>query len=230
MPISDRSGAAHSVNFGATRDQPCGLKFLPSKLGPMCRVNSRMTDRMVEAMMPMRMAPLTLRTSRPMVRMSPKTNTRVGQRRSLPSKPRPTGTVVPAASGIRRTKPALTSPIRAMNRPMPTTMAVLRPSGTALNTAVRKPVSTRISMVMPERTTSPIMSGQVRPGLVATVTATKALTPRPVAIAKGCLAHAPIRMVRMPATNAVTAATAGKPRVAPAESGPERIRGFSTTM
>ncbi|MCY1380607.1 hypothetical protein D9M69_684440 [compost metagenome] len=99
-----------------------------------------------------------------------------------------------------------------------------------MNTAVRKPVSTRISMVMPERTTSPIMSGQVRPGLVATVTATKALTPRPVAIAKGCLAHAPIRMVRMPATNAVTAATAGKPRVAPAESGPERIRGFSTTM
>ena len=113
---------------------------------------------------------------------------------------------------------------------MPTTIAVFSPSGTALKTAVRKPVRTRISMVMPESITRPIMSGQVRPGLVATVTATKALTPRPVAIAKGCLAHAPIRMVRMPATNAVTAATAGKPRVAPVESGPERISGFSTTM
>lgn len=165
-----------------------------------------------------------------MVRMSPKTNTSVGQPRSLPSTPRPTGTVVPAASGMRRTKPALTSPIRAMKRPMPTTIAVLSPSGTALNTAVRKPVRTRISMVTPERTTSPIMSGQVSPGLVATVTATKALTPRPVAIANGCLAHAPMRMVRTPAANAVVAATAGKPRVAPEESGPDRISGFSTTM
>ncbi|MDQ0852634.1 hypothetical protein QFZ79_000745 [Arthrobacter sp. V4I6] len=85
-------------------------------------------------------------------------------------------------------------------------------------------------MVTPESITRPIMSGHVRPGLVATVTATKALTPRPVAIAKGCLAQAPIRMVRMPATKAVTAATAGKPRVAPEESGPERMSGFSTTM
>ena len=85
-------------------------------------------------------------------------------------------------------------------------------------------------MVTPESTTRPIMSGQVRPGLVATVTATKALTPRPVAMAKGCLAHAPMRMVRMPATKAVTAATAGNPSVAPVESGPDRISGFSTTM
>ena len=196
----------------------------------MCSVNSRMAARAVETMMPIRMAPRTLRTTKAMVRTRPTTNTRVGQPSSFPSTPRPSGTVVPAASGMRRTKPALTRPISAMKRPMPTTIAVFSASGTALKTAVRNPVSTRISMVRPESITRPIMSGHVRPGWEAIVTATKALTPRPVAIAKGCLAQAPMRIVRMPATKAVVAATAAKPREAPLESVPERIKGLRTTM
>ena len=40
-----------------------------------------------------------------------------------------TGTVVFAASGIRRTKPASTKPISAMNRPMPTEIATLSWAG-----------------------------------------------------------------------------------------------------
>ena len=52
------------------------------------------------------------------------------------------------------------------------------------------------------------------------MTATNALTPSPVATANGCLAQAPMRMVRMPATNAVTAATAVKPRDVAAGIGP----------
>ena len=60
-----------------------------------------------------------------------------------------------------RTTPALMRPTNAMNRPMPTEMAVRRVFGTALNTAVRKPVSTRIAIRMPSQTTSPIACGQV---------------------------------------------------------------------
>ena len=78
--------------------------------------------------------------------------------------------------------------------------------------------------------TSPMMSGQVRPGFVATVMATKALTPRPVARAKGYLAQAPMTIVRTPATSAVTAATRSKPSSPPEESAPARMRGLSTTM
>ena len=69
--------------------------------------------------------------------------TSAGQLISLPPMPSPTGTVVLAASGTRRTKPASTKPMSARNSPMPTPMAVLSWVGTARNTAVRRPVSTR---------------------------------------------------------------------------------------
>ena len=158
------------------------------------------------------------------------TKTSTGQPASSPPVPRPTGTVVPAASGRRRTNPALTRPISAMNRPMPTTIPVFSPSGTALNTAVRKPVATSTTITRPARTTRPITSGQVRPGVVATVMATNAFTPSPVARAKGWRAHRPIAIEATAATSAVAAATRGIPRVAPVESAPERISGLSTTM
>ena len=153
-----------------------------------------------------------------------------GQPSSWPSMPSPTGTVVPAASGMRRTKPALTRPMKAMNMPMPTTIAAFRLAGTALNTAVRKPVRTSTSMVRPETTTRPMASAQVSPGFAATVTAMKALTPRPVAMANGWRAQAPIRMVMMPATRAVAAATREMPSSLPALSAPDRMSGLSTTM
>ncbi len=70
-----------------------------------------------------------------------------------------------------------------MNTPTPTAIAALSSGGTALNTAVRKPVATRIRMMMPSTTTRPIASGQVTCG--AMVTASSVLMPSPAAIAKG---------------------------------------------
>lgn len=70
-----------------------------------------------------------------------------------------------------------------MNSPIPAAMADLSAAGTALNTAVRKPVSTSTTMIRPSMTTSPMASGQVTCG--AMVTATRLLMPRPVAMAKG---------------------------------------------
>ncbi len=72
---------------------------------------------------------------------TPKTNTQVGHDAIEPLMPRPTGTVVPAASGMRRTNPASTRPMNAMNAPIPAAIAALSAAGIALNTAVRKPVS-----------------------------------------------------------------------------------------
>ena len=118
-----------------------------------------------------------------------------------------------------------------MNRPMPTTIADFSEAGTALNTAVRKPVSTSTNMITPAQMISPMACAQVSPGVVAIVTARNALTPRPVATANGVLATTPIRIVMTPPIRAVMAATRSTPRVAPAESAPSpRIRGLSTTM
>ena len=231
LPSRCRSGAVHSGREGAIRDQPVGTAFpSASTEGPMWNTASSTLARIVAATMPIRMAPRTLRITRTAVSSSPTTKTSTGQPSSSPPVPRPTGTVVSAASGSRRTNPALTRPISAMNRPMPTTMPDFSASGTASNTARRKPVTTSSSITRPARVTRPISWGQVSPGVVAMVMETNAETPRPAATANGCRAHTPMTMVMMPATSAVTAATAGMPRVFPAESGPDRISGFSTTM
>ena len=132
---------------------------------------------------PIRIAPLTLRTTRMPVSSRPTTNTAVGQEAIEPLMPRPTGTVVCASSGSRRTNPASTRPIRQMNTPMPTAIADFSDAGTARNTAVRNPVSTSATMMTPSMTTRPIASGQVICG--AMVTATRLLMPRPVAMANG---------------------------------------------
>lgn len=65
----------------------------------------------------------------------------------------------------------------------------------------------------------------------ASVAATSALMPRPVAIAKGRLATTPNSSVMTPAARAVTAATCATPSVAPAPSAPvPRISGLRTMM
>ena len=102
-------------------------------------------------------APLTFSTCRAISSPSPTTNTRMGQPVSEPEMPSSTGG---EPAGLRTT-PALTSPTKAMNRPMPTEIAVRRVFGTALNTAVRNPVSTRTAMRIPSQTTSPMACGQV---------------------------------------------------------------------
>ena len=113
----------------------------------------------------------------------PTAKTSTGQPSREPVAPSCTGTVVCEASGMRRTKPASTRPISAMNRPMPTLIAVFSWVGTARNTALRKPVSTSTRITRPSRTTSPIASCQDMPEAIEN--ATNAFSPSPVASASG---------------------------------------------
>ena len=131
-----------------------------------------------------------------MIASSPRTKTSVGQPASSPPAPKPTGTGVLEASGLRRTTPASTSPMNAMNRPMPTLIAVFSPVGTAWNTALRKPVRTSTRMISPSMTTRPMASAQLI--CEAIENATKAFSPRPVARASGKFATTPIRIVTTP--------------------------------
>ena len=114
---------------------------------------------------------------------TPKTKIRVGQVATELSIPRLTGTVVPAASGMRLTNPASTRPMKAMKHPMPAAIAAFSSEGTARNTAVRNPVTASATMMMPSMTTSPIASAQVTCGAIDT--ASRLLMPRPAAIANG---------------------------------------------
>ncbi len=92
-------------------------------------------------------------------------------------------------------------------------------------------------MISPSSTTRPIASAHVI--CDATENATNALRPRPVASASGKFATTPMRIVRRPATSAVTAAIVAKPepgvepppRNLPSSSAtPARMIGLSTTM
>ena len=104
-----------------------------------------------------------------------------------------------------RTNPASKTPTKVMNRPMPIEMPTRRDRGTALKTAVRKPVSTRAAISRPSSTIRPIAWGQVILG--ATVKASSALRPRPAAMPIGNRPMTPIKIVITPATRAVAAAT-----------------------
>ncbi len=173
-------------------------------------------DSTVPNRMPSRIAPLTFLATRMPMTTSVTTNTIVGHEAIDPSIPNCTGTVVPAASGTRRTNPASTRPTNAMNRPMPTAILPLSGCGTALNTIVRTPVTTNSSTTMPLTNTSPITAGHVIIG--AKDTATSVLSPKPAAIANGKFATTPMRMVITPATRAVTAVTWSTGRIAPVTS------------
>ena len=178
--------------------------------------------------MPIRMAPLTRSAISAAMISRPTMNTVTGQPRSVPV-PNWTGTVVPATSGTRRTMPASTSPISAMNSPMPTPIEVLSWAGMARTTAVRKPVSTSTVMISPSQTTRPIASGHDI--LLATPTAMNAFSPRPVAMANGYRPTTPMSTVITAATSAVTAATRGMPSTVPSASFTvPMISGLSTTM
>src|SRR5699024_10759484 len=186
LPNRLKSGVVQSGMAGVTRLHPSGLTFPASSTeGPMWNTSSKTLAIIVAPTMPIRIAPRTRCTTKTAVSINPMTNTSVGQPASSPLIPSPNGTVVSAASGIRRTKPEFTSPISVINKPIPTTMPVLMPSGTARNTASRNPVSTKMIITAPAITTSPIASGQVRFGVVAMVMANNALTPSPAARPKG---------------------------------------------
>jgi hypothetical protein len=192
----------------------------------MSKTDSTTMAMTVVTTMPMRIAPRVRRTSSTAVSSRPITKTTVGQPCSSPPTPSWTGT---GPASVRRTKPASTSPISAMNRPMPTLMAVFSSIGIALKIAVRRPTRTRTAITMPSSTTSPMASAQLI--CDATEKVTKALRPSPVATANGYLPTTPIRIVMTAATRAVTAATCGMPRTRPSASGTvPMISGLRTTM
>jgi hypothetical protein len=161
--------------------QPEGLTVSGGvKEAPMSNAASTTIASTVVAMIPSRIAALVRRATSTAVSSRPNTKTTVGQPLRSPPTPSSTGTgPVP----VRRTNPASTRPMSAMNRPMPTLIAVFSATGMALKTATRKPVSTSSPMTRPSSTTSPIASAQLI--CDATENVTKALSPRPVAIANG---------------------------------------------
>ena len=160
-PKSEKSGveAIESGSAGMLSPQPFGLLSVGEmKLGPILNALSRMIARMVAPTIPMRIAPLVFRTIKVTMRMRPKMKTTIGHPTRFPPSPSCTGTgPVP----VRRTKPESTRPIKAMKRPIPTEIAYLSCCGTALKTAVLKPVRTRTVMIKPSRTTRPIASAHV---------------------------------------------------------------------
>src|SRR5665647_763581 len=237
-PSRPKSGTSTSVegNLGTFSPQPVGLTTLPvaSVWPPILTTASMRMARTEVPMIPMRMAPFTFLTSMMMIESRPTTKTNVGQPARKPPTPSSTGTGPTAG---RRMIPESTRPMIVMNRPMPTLMAVFRAAGTARNTALRKPVSTRTVMMSPSRTTSPMASGQVIVGSLAMPKVTNAVRPSPVASASGKLATTPISRVITPAARAVVAATIARlgtfppPRKTPVESAwVPMIRGLSTTM
>ena len=184
-PVKSNSGTA-TTSLGIAGIPSCQPPstivggFPGVKFGLMLYICWMPIAKTVAAEIPIRIAPLILRTMRATIKRVPKTKTTVGQPTRFPLTPRPTGT---GPLAVRRTKPASTSPIRAMNRPIPTEIAILICGGTALNTATRKPVSTNTKMIKPSRTTNPIAAAHVI--FDAIPTATKVLRPRPVASANG---------------------------------------------
>lgn len=160
-----------------------------------------MIARIVMLTMLIRIAPLTLRASRPMVSSTPRQKTRTGHPESRPVPPNCTGTVVWAMSGIRVTNPASTKPMKAMKRPMPTLIACFIDWGIACMTASRSPVTTSTQISRPSRTIRPIASSQLISGAIWK--ATTALRPRPAASASGRLPPTPMMIVMTAATRAV---------------------------
>ncbi len=224
-PSKEKSGvlSSRSGSRGTTRLQPRGLS---APEGPTRATASTTMASTVVTRMPSRIAPRTRRATSTATSSRPTENTRTGQPSRAPPMPSSTGT---GPTAVRRTNPPSTRPMSAMNSPMPTPMAVLSCSGTAVNTAVRNPVSTSTVMSRPSITTSPIAAGQDM--VLAMPKATNALRPSPAASANGYRPTTPIRIVITPATSAVTAATVGTPRVAPFTSfAVPMMIGLSTTM
>ena len=184
LPNNEKSGfeTTSEGTAGTFKPQPFGLTLpvAPSKFGPILNADSIAIAATVATMIPIRIAPLTFLTIKPIIRKRPKAKTIVGQPTRVPLSPRVTGT---GPDPVRRTNPASTRPMRAMNRPIPTEIATLSCAGTARNTAVRNPVRTRTVIIKPSITTSPIASAHVI--FDAIPTATKVLRPRPVASANG---------------------------------------------
>ena len=234
LPKIAKSGVATTASgsAGTFKFHPFGFTPSGPTNGPILNADSTAIATIVVTVIPISKAPLIFLTVRPIIKKRPKAKTTTGQPIRFPLSPRVTGT---GPVLVLRTKPASTKPIRAINNPIPTEMAIFNWVGTARKTATLNPVSTRIRIIIPSRTTSPIASAQVI--FVAIPTATKVFKPRPVAIASGKLATTPMRIVITPAIRAVAAATSARFGASPppiylpsASFARPMISGFSATM
>ncbi len=163
-PTSDRSGRLTSCDgrVGTLSPHPPAL---PSALAPRPRNASTITAMTVPETSPISSAALTLRTISTAVMTRVSTNRAVGIVAIDPPTPRPTGGEL---RPVEVTRPLSTKPMKAMNRPMPTVIAVLRASGTASKIIRRSPVTASSTMMSPLMTTRPIASGQVTPPTIPT--------------------------------------------------------------
>ena len=130
-----------------------------------------------------------------------------------------------------RTMPASCRPMIAMNAPMPAPIPRRRPSGNACMIFSRRPTITRIAIIRPSTTITPIASSHERPRAPTRPNATKALMPRPAARANGTFAKMPIAMVATAAASAVTVSSAGTCSCTPVLSlSAPRTDGFTNRM
>ena len=124
-PSRPKSGVATTASgrAGTFRFHPFGftLPVAPSKSGPILKALSRAIASPVEIIIPSRRAALIFLTIKPIVRKRPKAKTITGQPTNSPLFPSVTGT---GPEPVRRTNPASTRPIRAINRPIPTEIAI----------------------------------------------------------------------------------------------------------
>ena len=124
-PKREKSGVATTESgiAGTLSPQPFGftLPVAPSKFGPILKAVSIMTAKIVASTIPIRIAPFVFLTIKAIVKKRPKAKTMIGQPTRVPPSPSVTGT---GPEDVRRTKPASTRPMRAMNRPIPTEIAI----------------------------------------------------------------------------------------------------------
>ena len=189
-----------------------GMETMPAGKGDSLKI---MPSRVVTRM-PIRMDPLTLRISRMTMRRSPNSP----RRTVLFMVPSPTRT-----ASFLTMSPRPCMPIKAMNKPMPTEVAILREGGMALTIFSRIPRNVRIRKMTPETKTTPSASCHATPCPRTRVKAKKALSPIPGAIMMGALAHSPMSMEDRPATMQVTVISA--PLSIPVL---DRMFGFTKTM
>ena len=106
---------------GTFNPQPLGFTFpSPRNDGPILKTVSKITARTVAAITPIKIAPFVFVEYKIAIRIKPKINTITGHPTKLPPAPSSTGT---GPDWVRRTNPASTKPIRAMNKPIPTEIA-----------------------------------------------------------------------------------------------------------
>ena len=125
LPSRSKCGVATTASgsLGTFNPQPFGftLPVAPSKFGPILNADSTATAITVETTIPIRSEPLTFFTIRPIINSRPKAKTTTGQPTRFPLSPSVTGT---GPEPVRRTNPASTNPISAINNPIPTEIAI----------------------------------------------------------------------------------------------------------